>query len=280
MTRQNASNADQIEYWNGKAGENWAAQADRLDAMLSPYIDIVLSAAQIASGQRVLDVGCGSGALSRAALAAGAGHVTGVDVSGPMLALARKRAEGRSDAEFIQADASVWQADGKFDRLISRFGVMFFADPQAAFANLRAQMAPDGRLAFVCWQPLSRNDWAVEPLKAALSLTDEAPTRPEPGAPGPFAFEDADRTVGLLSGAGWKDATAASWTGKMRLPGDTVDKAAVFAVRMGPAARLIAEKELDSDKVFQVVRSALAAKADTDGHVRLDAAVWIVTAQA
>ena len=84
MTRQNASNADQIEYWNGKAGENWAAQADRLDAMLSPYIDIVLSAAQIASGQRVLDVGCGSGALSRAALAAGAGHVTGVDVSGPL----------------------------------------------------------------------------------------------------------------------------------------------------------------------------------------------------
>lgn len=278
MTSTGMDNSAQLDYWNGKAGENWAAEAERLDAMLAPFIEAVLDAADIKGGESVLDVGCGSGALSLAAL--GAGPVTGVDVSAPMLALARKRAEGQDKVSFVEADASSWQADTAFDRLISRYGIMFFADPEAAFVNLHAQMRPGARLAFVCWQPLEYNAWALAPLRAALSLTDERPEPPEPGAPGPFAFEDAARTTAILEGAGWKQVSAAPWSGQLQLPGNSVSEAAAFATLMGPTARLIAELELDADQVRQTVEARLGEYAGQDGRVRLDAAAWVVTAEA
>ncbi|WP_300395807.1 methyltransferase domain-containing protein [Henriciella sp.] len=278
MSATQDDNAAQREYWNGKAGENWAREAERLDGMLAPFITAVLGAAGLEGGERVLDVGCGSGALSLAALRAGAGQVTGVDVSAPMLALGRQRADGETQVQFVEADASKWQADQSFDRLISRFGVMFFADPQAAFSNLHAQMTPGGRLAFACWQPLDQNEWALLPLRAALSLTDQRLDRPEPGAPGPFAFEDPDRTVSILERAGWKSAEAKPWVGQIALPGESVSEAAAFATKMGPTARLIAELEMDANRVRETVEARLAEKASADGRVRLDAAAWIVTA--
>ncbi|MGB3627752.1 MAG: class I SAM-dependent methyltransferase [Henriciella sp.] len=280
MSERPEDNSAQIEYWNGKAGERWAGEAERLDAMLAPFLAPVLSAAGGASGKRVLDVGCGSGSLSLAALEAGAAHVTGVDVSAPMLGLARRRAGETGAADFIQADASEWSSDMKFDALVSRFGVMFFADPPAAFANLRQAMAPGGCLAFACWQPLKKNDWAAAPLQAVMPLLDQPPPRPEPGTPGPFAFEDADRTVGLLARAGWQNPGATPWTGSLTMPGASIDETARFMTDMGPASRLIAEHEIDADEVFEALRGMLKANAGSDGRVSLPAAAWIITAEA
>lgn len=273
-------NTDQIDYWNGPAGEKWVAEADQLDSMLSAFIEPVLDAGDVPAGRRVLDVGCGSGALSFAALNAGAEAVTGVDVSVPMLALARKRSEGRPKARFIEADAATWQADAPFDRLISRFGVMFFASPEEAFSNLHRQMSPGAGLAFACWQPLKRNEWALAPLEASLQLATEPPELPPAGAPGPFAFADADRTVSILGRAGWKDLAAEAWTGRIPLPGNSVREAAQFATQVGPTARLIAQQELDRARVQAAIEQVLTGKAGEDGRVWLDAAVWIVTGRA
>ncbi|MEQ9316921.1 MAG: class I SAM-dependent methyltransferase [Henriciella sp.] len=280
MSERPEDNSAQIDYWNGKAGERWTTEAERLDGMLSPFLGPVLSAAGGVSGKRVLDVGCGAGSLSLAALDAGAAHVTGVDVSAPMLALARMRAGGAAATEFIEADASEWSNDTQYDRLVSRFGVMFFADPAAAFANLRKAMRPGGRLAFACWQPLKNNDWAAAPLKAAMPLLDQPPPRPEPGSPGPFAFEDADRTVGLLARGGWKNANATPWTGQLTMPGSSIEETARFMTEMGPAARLIAEHEIDAEQVFGGLVGMLKGFASPDGRVSLPAAAWIVTAEA
>ena len=273
-------NSAQVEYWNGKAGERWVEEAAQLDRMLSPFIQAVIDAADIGSGECVLDVGCGGGALSLAALEAGAGHVTGLDVSAPLLGLARQRAAGRTDAEFIEADASEWAAEAAYDRLVSRFGVMFFEEPEAAFRNLHEQIKPGGRLAFACWQPLSLNEWAMFPLRVVMPLLDEAPQPPEPGAPGPFAFEDADRTLSMLSKAGWQTPRAESWTGQMTLPGSSVQETAQFMMKIGPTARLVAEQDLDSELVHQQLEAALTEQADDTGQVQLPAAVWIVTATA
>ena len=273
-------NSAQVEYWNGKAGERWAEEAAQLDRMLSPFIQAVIDAADISSSERVLDVGCGGGALSLAALDAGAGHVTGLDVSAPLLGLARQRAADRTDAEFIETDASEWQAGTSYDRLVSRFGVMFFEDPEAAFRNLHGQLKPGGRLAFACWQPLSLNEWAMFPLRVVMPLLDEAPELPEPGTPGPFAFENADRTLSILSKAGWKSPLAEAWTGKMMLPGSSVQDTAQFMMKIGPIARLAAEQDLDPELVRQHLEAALSEQVDDKGQVQLPAAVWIVTATA
>lgn len=280
MSAVEAGNTDQIDYWNGQAGEKWVREADQLDRMLEPFIGAVLDAAAIQPGQRVLDVGCGSGALSRAAIDRGAAHVTGVDVSAPLLALARERAAGAAPLEFIEADASQWQAETPFDRLVSRFGVMFFSDPVEAFANLRSQMAADAKLAFACWQPLALNAWALAPLEAVLPLAEAPPEIPPSGTPGPFAFADADRTVSILRKAGWRDAHAAPWTGRIRLPGHDIRETAQFAMNIGPTARLISQQALDADRVQAALEASLAEAADTNGHVHLDAAAWIVSAKA
>lgn len=280
MSAADTGNTDQIDYWNGQAGEKWVKEAAQLDRMLQPFIEAVLKAADVKRGQRALDVGCGAGALSRSVIEAGAGHVTGVDVSEPLLALARDRAGEAAHMTFIRADASNWQAEVPYDRLISRFGVMFFSDPVTAFANLRSQMAVDAKLAFACWQPLALNDWAFVPLQAVMPIAEAPPEIPPAGTPGPFAFADADRTVSILASAGWREAGVVPWTGQVRLPGRDIQETALFAMNIGPAARLMAQQALDENRVRAALESHLADVADANGHVYLDAAAWIVTATA
>lgn len=270
--------ASQTEYWNGEAGEKWAIHAEAMDAMLGVFADRVIDASDIHAGDRVLDVGCGSGASSLKAVAAGAAHVTGVDVSAPMLAVARDRTAGQAQRfEFIEADASVWQASAPFDRLISRFGVMFFDDPVAAFSNLRAQMKPGGQMAFSCWQAFKLNTWAFAPFMAVLPLLDEPPPRPEPGAPGPFAFADPERLKSIMSEAGWTDISLESWTGDMELPGATLDEATSFAFKFGPVSRL-AETTGKEAEMTGIVRELFSRHQGKDGCVRLPGAAWIVAA--
>ncbi len=272
-------NTAQVDYWNGPAGERWATDADQLDEMLAPFVEPVLVAADIQSGHRVLDVGCGSGALSRAALETGSHAVTGVDVSAPMLSLARMRTAPGDRVSFIEADASAWTADHPFDRLISRFGVMFFDAPETAFVNLLNQVVPGGKLAFACWQPLHLNEWASAPMSAALPLLKQPPPPPEPGAPGPFAFEDANKTTAMLSRAGWKEAAATSWTGNIAVPGGDIRGTAEFMTKIGPMARLIKEQGIAPGRVLDRLVERLESHADANGRVHMPAAVWIITAE-
>jgi ubiquinone/menaquinone biosynthesis C-methylase UbiE len=275
------NNEAQIDYWNGAAGQKWVDQSTRLDAMLSPFADQVLEAVSLSSSERALDIGCGAGALTLRATEMSGGPVgaLGVDVSEPLLRLARKRAaDTGSKAVFEHADASTFSTATKFDAMISRFGVMFFEDPAAAFAKIRNQIRDGGRLTFMCWQALQMNDWAFAPLQAALPLLSEPPAQPEPHAPGPFAFADRDRVAALLTTAGWKNVSVEPFTTDIKLPGDDVETSAKFMLQLGPLSRLIAAQGLDSRLVEEAVMNRLENEVGPDGRVAMKSACWLVTA--
>jgi SAM-dependent methyltransferase len=184
------ANVDQVEYWNSAVGDTWARMQARLDAAFTPATAALLSMAAPRLGEDVLDIGCGTGetTLALAAAVGDEGSATGLDISEALLARARERAEaGLSEALFINADAATFADEAGFDLIVSRFGVMFFDDPSAAFANLHKLTAPGGRLCFACWQPAVLNLWATLPMQV---LADVLPpqTPADPHAPGPFAF--------------------------------------------------------------------------------------------
>jgi SAM-dependent methyltransferase len=278
------SNEDQIEYWNGKAGETWARMQERMDLALSPVTASLLSLAAPQPGEQVLDIGCGSGetTLAIAAAVGDEGGVLGVDVSEPMLARARQRAaELLSDAEFRFADAARFDEEGDFDLLVSRFGVMFFDDPVAAFANLHARTAAGGRLCFACWQPPADNLWATLPMQTLASMLPP-PEPADPTAPGPFAFCDPARVEGILATAGWQDV------GFLPLPftmvigeGDDPIAAAVhFNLRIGPAARAVRDAGTDIEPAAKRALAKAVLPYLNDGVVGLPAAIWLVSARA
>lgn len=272
-------NSDQVDYWNGPEGQHWADHEARFDAMLAPFVDPVLDRAGIAPGVRVLDVGCGNGALSRAAASRGA-SVTGVDISAPMLDRARAHAAAEGVAvEFVEADAQVATFEGRFDAVISRFGVMFFADPVAAFANLAGALEPGGRLAFVCWQGQPLNEWVAVPALAMLPIVGP-PEMPPPDAPGPFAFADADRLVGILAAAGYADVACDPVGPPLLMGGGLgVDEAVAFLAEGGMGKRFLAGADAaTAERALAAVREALAPF-DTPDGVRAGSAAWLVSAR-
>ena len=274
------SNADQIEYWNGPAGQKWVDQSDRLDAMLAPFADKVIAAAALKSGESVMDIGCGAGALTlRAAAKVGAEHgALGVDVSAPLIALARARAAAaKAPARFELADASAFTAPDPADIVVSRFGVMFFEDPAAAFANIRQSVKPGGRMAFACWQALGLNDWALAPLQAAMPFLKEAPAPADPTAPGPFAFQDKDRVAGILSDAGWKNVTIEPAEQAIVLPGDDTESTAKFMMQLGPLSRLLAAQGIDDALVEAALISLMQDHKTPDGRIAMKSACWLVS---
>lgn len=277
------NNDAMIEYWNGEAGQKWVDQSDHLDAMLAPFANEVLKAAKIQTGERALDIGCGAGALTLAATVQSGNQAgaIGVDVSAPLLDLARTRAaEAGSSARFDLGDASDYSASESLDLVISRFGVMFFEQPAAAFANIRAQIQPGGRMVFICWQALSSNDWAFAPLQAVLPLLKETPPMPDPTAPGPFAFADKDRVAGLLNDAGWQNVSINPFTTQMMLPGDNVATSTNFLLKLGATSRLIEEQGIDPQRVEAAVMERLNQNLQSDGRVAMKAACWLVRASA
>lgn len=273
-------NTAQIDYWNGAAGQKWVRDADRLDKMLRPFLDAVMDAAKPKAGEVVTDIGCGGGALSLAVAGKGA-IATGVDVSEPLIEVARRRAAvSAPGTRFVEADASEWTPSVPADLIVSRFGVMFFADPVRAFANIRTGTAPGGRLAFVCWRPLTENEWALAPIIAAMPFLREPPKPPEPGAPGPFAFGQREHIDRILTEAGWKDVRIAPWDGQIELPGATAPETAEFMLEIGPLSRTIAEQGLDPEKIKAALVARVEGLADAEGRTRLKAATWIVEATA
>lgn len=279
MTDTRTANPDQVAYWNETGGRTWAELNDLLDRQIREVGLKGLAALAPAAGERVLDVGCGGGQTSLliAERVGPKGAVTGADISRPMLELARKRAEGRANIRFVEADAQVHAFEaGAFDAVFSRFGVMFFSDPKAAFANLKRALKTGGRMVFVCWAPLAENPWMSTPAMAAAKHLPPTPAS-DPTAPGPFAFADPDRVRAILQAAGFADVgfeKAASPIG-----GNTLEESLTLAMRVGPLGARLREAPELAPKVLADVRAALEAKLK-DGRVWMDGAVWIVSARA
>jgi len=278
-------NAEQITYWNEQTGPKWVARQALLDGQLATFGEAVLDAAKVGVGDRVLDVGCGCGdtTLALARRAGPRGRAVGVDVSAPMLARARERAaaERCANLEFLEADAQTHPfAPASFDAVVSRFGVMFFADPTAAFRNLRGALAPGGRLAFACWQSLPENPWMLVPIMAAAQHVP-LPPPPAPGAPGPFSFAERDRVEGVLAGAGFVDVAFRTFAPEMTLGGEGgLDVAVEFLLQLGPMAAALRQANRPDlvPAVTAAVREALAPYATPRGVVMASKA-WIVTAR-
>ena len=275
-----SANADQIEYWNGPAGQRWAEAQDTMDRTMASITAALLPFVGAGPGEHILDIGCGSGGTTlEYAKAVGAkGRVVGADISKPMLGVARARAKAQgSTAEFIEADAAVYPFVPEFDVVASRFGVMFFADPVAAFANIAKALKPGGRLAFVCWRPMPENIWAAAPFAAARPYLPEQPA-PDPHAPGPFAFADPARTIAILESAGFKNAAAQKLDTVMHVA-KTAAEAAQFSLRIGPLSR--AASEVDAATRVKIVDAVTAAmtKFETPHGVAPPAACWLVSAR-
>jgi SAM-dependent methyltransferase len=276
-------NEAQAQYWNSAAGEKWVRHQAFMDQQLEVVTDILLESAAPRAGEAVLDVGCGTGAtLLRLALGVGKdGHVLGCDVSAPMLALARQRiaATGLRNVDVVQADAQTHDfAENAFDLLVSRFGVMFFADPTAAFANLRRSLRPEGRLAFVCWGPIADNPFFQLPMQVATRHLGPAES-PPPRAPGPLAFSEPDYVGGVLTGAGWSDVQIQARQPPL-LGSATAQEQAAFSIEMGPVSRLIAERQPDTATIAALraeLTSELATYA-TENGVQIPSRLYYVTA--
>jgi SAM-dependent methyltransferase len=271
-------NADQIEYWNASAGLTWARFHDALDRQIAPLGLEAIRRLAPKVGEHVLDVGCGCGqtTLELATYVGNAGSVLGVDISAPMLEIASTRQAPASSGRvnFQQADAQVAELGrASFDGVFSRFGVMFFSDPVAAFSNLQRALKPGGRLAFVCWRPIDTNPWMAEPMNAARPyLPPRAPV--DPTAPGPFAFADAARLQDILGRAGFGEIIISQFDA--RIGGGTVDEALDLALRVGPLGSAIRETPSLMPQVAGPVREVLS-RHETPQGVLMPASVWIVT---
>ncbi|MDE8654043.1 class I SAM-dependent methyltransferase [Novosphingobium album (ex Liu et al. 2023)] len=270
---ENPSAAD----WAEARGRKWRDQLDAMETMLLPVDAPLIAALALEGASSVADIGCGGGATTRAiADAAPAGcRVTGIDISADLVAAASARA-GTATVSFRQADAETWRPDAPFDRLSSRFGIMFFPDPPAAFANLRRWLAPGGRFAFAAWGTPQANPWMSSVRQTIGEVIALAP--PPADAPGPLRYGDAGRLVALLERAGFAAITVTPWSGKLALGGG-LDAAAACEFALGtmsvgellddapPAARTQARERL----------TARFAEHLEDGVVRMGASVNIFT---
>jgi SAM-dependent methyltransferase len=274
-------NADQIAYWNGPGGQRWADRQQSQDILLAPVADAMIERARTKAGERIVDVGCGSGAttIALAQKVGPSGHVLGIDISAPMLDRARQLAPKGAPVEFVLADATIYPFEpASFDLLASRFGVMFFAEPAISFANMRGALRPSGRLAFACWREPRDNPFFMTPLQAVYKHVPKLPQQ-DPDAPGPFAFASEARVNRVLSEAGFSDIAMERCDLALDIAiGRGLDAAVESALEIGPASRALQDHPADvRAAATNSVREALAAYAKGQ-TVPLPASIWIVTA--
>jgi len=265
--------------WAAARGEKWRAQLPRMEAMLAPVDKPLIEALALDAPFRIADIGCGGGGttleIARRAQAGSAVH--GFDISRALIEAARARAGTDPAIAFSLADVGTAPApQPPYDRLTSRFGIMFYDDPPSAFARLARWLAPHGRFAFAVWAPPADNPWMTSVRNVAGEIIDVP--QPDPDAPGPFRYAGADKLLALLDGAGFGDLDARDWRGLLALGGGLkATDAADFALQAFAAGDLVAEA---GEAVRAQVRQALMehfARHEEDGAVRMDARVHIVT---
>jgi ubiquinone/menaquinone biosynthesis C-methylase UbiE len=276
-------NADQIAYWNGPGGQHWVDRQRIQDIVLAPISEILIERANGKAGERIVDVGCGCGATSVAlAQKVGpTGHVLGIDISAAMLARAQQIAPAGLSARFVLADATVYPfGPASFDLLVSRFGVMFFAEPALSFTNLHRALRPSGRLAFACWREPRENPFFMVPLQAVYK---HAPKLPQlgPEDPGPFSFASAQRVHRILSEAGFQEVAMEPCNLSLDIAvGRGLETAVQSTLEIGPAARALADQ---SPAVISAATDSIREALEPfvrDQAVLLPASIWIVTAKA
>jgi SAM-dependent methyltransferase len=272
-------NAAQIEYWNAAAGETWAQYQEQLDRQIAPLGLEALRTLAPAKGEAVIDIGCGCGqtTLELASRVGKEGSVLGVDISAPMLDVARQRPLSGAGLrpQFREVDAQSGDLGrAVFDAAFSRFGVMFFSDPVAAFSNIRRALKPRGRFGFVCWRPLDENAWLLAPLNAARPFLP-APAPVDPLAPGPFALADPDRVRSMLKDAGF--ATVAIEPFDALIGSGDVDSTLALTLKVGPLGAALRENPQLKGNIGRTVREVLTQYV-TPAGVMMPAAVWIVLA--
>jgi SAM-dependent methyltransferase len=277
------ANAEMRRYWNQVAGPRWVGLGGLVERRNGEVNPLLLRYLRPAPGEQVLEIGCGTGATTVpvAAAVGEAGAVVAADISEPMLAAARRAlAEaGLGNVTLLFADAQTHPfPPSRFDLVFSRFGVMFFADPYAAFRNLIGALKPGGRLVFACWAPLAENEHMLLPFEVARHRL--GPPTPRPARePGPFAFADPDYVRDILAGAGFE--TIAVDREHPDMIGGTPEEEARYALTMGPSMRLIEEKEADAaarDAIAREIAETFGARAAA-GPIRLKSTVFIVTAR-
>jgi len=276
-------NADQIAYWNGPGGQHWADRQHTQDIVLAPISDVLIDRANAKAAERIIDVGCGCGATSIAlARKVGLdGHVLGVDISAPMLARARQLVPPGCPVDFVLADATVYPFHpASSDLLVSRFGVMFFAEPALSFANLRRALRPSGRMTFACWREPRENPFFMAPLQAVYKHVPKLPPQ-GPEDPGPFAFASEARVHRILGEAGFTGIAMEPCNLSLDVAiGRGLDAAVQGALEIGPASRAL-EGQPDEVRAAATnsIREALSAYAKGE-TVPLPGSIWIVTARA
>jgi ubiquinone/menaquinone biosynthesis C-methylase UbiE len=270
------------QHWPGEATELYLREAGRIEAMNGPFGDVMLDAAELGPGERVLDVGCGYGSttLEAAPRVLPGGAALGVDVSASMLGVARQRAmaAGIDNVEFVEADAQVHPFEkAAFDAAISRFGVMFFDDSEAAFANVGRAVRHGGRLVIVCPSDPLQSEWVAVAFSAAaahVGLPDIGP----PGAPGPFAFADAERLERTIRAGGFRDVTLEAIVRPIRI-GDNVDDVAAFITSLPEGQQLLTGKPADKvAAAIEALREGFAPHAGPDGVI-VNSAAWLASAR-
>ena len=274
-----ASNADQVEFWSGPSGQNWVTHEAGQDHLLQSVADLVLARAGLNEGDRVVDIGCGTGALSLGCAAAVGvrGHVLATDISTPMLARAAERLAPFPQAETRNADAQVADWPGEaFDHAVSRFGVMFFADPPTAFANIARGLKSGGRMTFAAWAPASDNPFWELPQRIASGILGKPP-RVEPNTPGPMGLADRDLTVQRFEAAGLSDVICTPEAVDLVFDHGAAELARLMT-KVGPGARIINLFEASEVQVAQVADNIAVALASYDhgGQVRLPAMINLI----
>ena len=277
-----AGNSEQIAEWNGELGARWVAMQQEIDRIVAPFGNAAVKAAAPQPGERVIDIGCGCGdnTIEIARIVGEAGAVLGIDVSRPMLEVARSRGALANCAHlaFREGDASEAELPAGTDLLFSRFGVMFFSQPSQAFSHLRKSLRKDGRFVFVCWRAPRDNPWAMTPLAAARTAMGVTPPPADPHAPGPFAFADDERLRAILSGAGFGAIDVQRFDTAISI-GETPRSAAESAVQLGPVSRFVREVGVEHLPLIRdAVERTLALVAAPDGQVSLNGSTWIVSA--
>jgi len=269
------------EYWKEEGGHKWVENLDATEASLEIFNDILLEHAGIREGDVILDVGCGGGAnsIEMAKRTGRRGKVTGIDISGPILRIARERGRGLENIEFQEGDAArVIHNEGQYDLVFSRFGVMFFSEPVAAFRNLRKSMKTPGRMVFLCWRTMEENTWMNAPTQAIFSILSPVNQPPPVDAPGPFSLASRDRIEEILTTAGFEVAGVKAVDVKMNL--GPLPETVEYFMNMGAGAAALANANHEQKTAVAGILTKVLQEFESSGIVKAPAAAWIVSATA